>query len=300
MAQVQYEEVRCKEALSRVTGMPFRWSLNPYRGCVHGCHYCFARRFHYVLELDPSADFAGLIFVKVNAPEALALQVSAPSWRREQVAIGTATDPYQPIEGKYRLTRRCLEVLASFRTPASIVTKGTMVVRDVDVLTDLARRAGSTVCFSVPTLDADLWRRLEPGTPPPWQRLRAMERLATAGVHVGVLMAPVVPLLTDGRASMEQVARAAADHGARFLGANVMYLKEGTREHFLGFLAQEYPELLDAYRQLYPGYYAPRRLQERVHAAVQALREDVLAPRLPNPGPDPTPPRQLALLAPHP
>ena len=294
-ARVRYEEVRCKAALSRVEGMGFRWSLNPYRGCVHGCHYCFARRYHYLLELDPSADFAGIIFVKVNAPEALALQLSAPSWRREEVAIGTATDPYQPIEGRYRLTRRCLEALATFRTPATIVTKGTMAVRDADVLTELARRGGCTVCFSVSTLDPDLWRKLEPGTPPPWQRLRAMERLVGAGVRAGVLLAPIVPMLTDGRASLEAVARAAAAHGASFLGANVLHLREGTREHFLAFLEQEYPELLAAYRALYPTGFAPRRFQERLHAQVRELKETYLAPER-APAQRPPAPRQLALV----
>lgn len=147
--------------------MDFRWSLNPYRGCVHGCHYCFARRFHSYFDLDPGNDFTDVIFVKTNEPEVLGEELSLRSWRRESVAVGTATDPYQPIEGKYRLTRRCLEVFSQWRSLVTLVTKGTLVVRDVDVLQELSRRADCTVCFSVTTMDPELTRKLEPGTPPP-------------------------------------------------------------------------------------------------------------------------------------
>ena len=138
--------------------MDFKWSLNPYQGCVHGCHYCFARRYHSYLDLNPGNDFSGIIFVKLNVPELLRRQLAHPSWSFETVALGTATDPYQPIEGKYRLTRRCLEVFSSMRSPMSLVTQGTMVVRDLDVLVDLSNRAGCTVCFSITTLDEALWR----------------------------------------------------------------------------------------------------------------------------------------------
>ena len=262
MGRVHYEEIHCQSALNRVQGMGFRWSLNPYRGCVHGCHYCFARRFHGYFDLDASQDFSSVIFVKVNAPKVLRWELSRRSWQRETVVVGTATDPYQPIEGKYRVTRGCLEVFCQRRSPVSLITKGTMIVRDIDVLADLARRAGCTVCFSVPTMDAELWHKLEPGTPPPWKRLWAMERLVQAGVTAGVLLAPIVPGITDGENRLEAVVRAAADHGARFLGANTLYLKGGTKEHFLGFLEREYPHLQEMYRRLYPGGYAPKRFRE--------------------------------------
>jgi hypothetical protein len=167
--------------------MAFAWSINPYKGCVHGCHYCFARRYHSFIDLDVGDDFTGIILVRVNAPEVLRRELAKRSWKREMVALGTATDPYQPIEGKYRLTRGILEALRDFRTPVSIITKGSMVVRDIDVLADLQQRAGCTVSFSTTTLDEDTWRRLEPGTPPPLQRLRAMQRLAEAGVNAGVI-----------------------------------------------------------------------------------------------------------------
>ncbi|MFQ5861418.1 MAG: radical SAM protein [Dehalococcoidia bacterium] len=291
MSPVHYEELRYKSTLNRVEGMGFRWSLNPYRGCVHGCHYCFARRYHFPLDLNPSEDFTGIIFVKVNAPEMLRLELSAPSWHRETVAVGTATDPYQPIEGKYRITRGCLEAFCDYRSPISLVTKGTMVVRDADVLAELARRAGATICFSVTTLYADLWRKLEPGTPPPWKRLVAMERLVQAGVTAGVLLAPVIPGITDRRGDLEAVVRAASEHGACFLGTNTLYLKPGTREHFLGFLEREYPGLLATYRRLYPGNFAPKRFQQLVQAQVAGLKRDYGLQEWPRP----VSPQQLKL-----
>src|SRR5438874_6695643 len=147
--------------------MPFSWSLTPYRGCAHGCHYCFARSTHAFLELDADADFSTVLFAKTNLAEALERDLGRRGWKRELVAIGTATDPYQPIEGTHRLTRAALEILVRHRTPATIVTKGSMMVRDVDVLGELADVAGVTVCHSIPTVDEEIWRRTEPGTPPP-------------------------------------------------------------------------------------------------------------------------------------
>jgi len=273
MAKTTYEEVRCKSVLNRVRGMDFAWSINPYRGCVHSCHYCFARRYHAQFDLDAGADFTSVIFVKVNAPEVLRLELSRPSWRRETVTLGTATDPYQPIEGKFRITRGILEALRDFRTPVAIVTKRTMIVRDADVLAALSRRASCTVCHSVTTLDEEAWRRIEPGTPPPRQRLRAMERLAAAGVNAGVLLAPIVPGITDSPRALEEVARAAAAHGARFLGHAVLRLQGSVKEHFGEFLRSDYPELLGRYQRLYPGAYAPWDYKDRIDERMAELRE---------------------------
>ncbi|RPH53774.1 MAG: radical SAM protein, partial [Acidobacteria bacterium] len=192
----RYQEVTCRSALNRVEGMPFRWTLNPYRGCTHGCHYCFARRYHNQFELGSGDDFATMIFVKANFPEVLEAELNRPSWRGELVALGTATDPYQPIEGHYRLTRRSLEALYAARTPVGIVTKGPMAVRDRDILSEFSKRARCTVYFSVPTVDEDAWRALEPGTSHPLQRLRAVRLLVDAGVRAGVLIAPIVPGIT--------------------------------------------------------------------------------------------------------
>jgi DNA repair photolyase len=239
---------------------------------VHGCHYCFARRYHAYLDLGTGEDFTGVILVKVNAVKILRAELSRPGWRRGTVAVGTATDPYQPIEGRYRLTRGMLEAFADARTPASIVTKGPMVVRDRDVLAAVHDRAGVSVCVSLTTLDPDLWRRLEPGTAPPHQRLRAVSALATAGIPVGVLLAPIVPGLTTERGNLEAVARGAAEHGAAFLGAGVLHLEPGVREHFDHFLAADTPDLLPLYRRLYPGARAPAGVEQSLGATVAELR----------------------------
>jgi DNA repair photolyase len=268
----RYVETTAKALLNQVRGMGFQWSVNPYRGCVHGCHYCFARRFHTYLEMDAGEDFSGVILVKVNAVAVLRNELARRGWRRELVAVGTATDPYQPIEGKYRLTRGILEALAEAETPASIVTKGPMVIRDRDVLEALRDRAGATVCVSLTTLDRDLWRRLEPGTAPPLQRLRAVAALAAAGIQVGVLLAPIVPGLTTERGNLEAVVRGAAEHGAAFVGAGVLHLEPGVREHFDGFLRAEAPELRPLYQRLYPGTRAPAGVERSLSAAVDELR----------------------------
>ena len=269
---VRYVETRAKSVLNPVRDMAFRWSANPYRGCVHGCHYCFARRYHAYLELGTGDDFSGVIVVKVNAAEVLRRELSRPGWRRETVALGTATDPYQPIEGRYRLTRGMLEALADARTPVSVVTKGPMVIRDRDVLMAVRERAGVSVCMSLTTLDPDRWRRLEPGTAPPRQRLRAVAALAAAGIPVGVLLAPIVPGLTTDRANLEAVVRGAAEHGASFLGTGVLHLEPGVRAHFDGFLSADSPDLLPLYRRLDPGTRAPAGVERSLTSAVDELR----------------------------
>jgi DNA repair photolyase len=270
--------------------MPFRWSLNPYRGCRHACVYCFARSTHAYLELGLGDDFSGVIFVKTNVAELLAVEVSRRSWRREQVAIGTATDPYQPAEGTYRLTRRCLEALARYRTPASIVTKGTLIVRDLDVLEQLADRAGVTVCHSIPTVDEAIWRAAEPGTPAPRQRLRAMRMLRERGIKAGVFMAPLLPGLSARPDLIEATARAAAEHGACFLGASTLHLGPGVREHYLSFIEREYPHLRAAYERLYPGKYPPTWFQQELRDRMERLKarhppDDRYSIRQPPPAP---------------
>jgi DNA repair photolyase len=268
----RYVETQAKSVLNPVQGMGFRWSVNPYRGCVHGCHYCFARRYHRYLDLGTGEDFTGVILVKVNAVTVLRAELSRPGWQPATVAVGTATDPYQPIEGRYRLTRGILEALADARTPASVITKGPMVIRDRDVLAAVRDRSGVSVCVSLTTLDPDRWRRLEPGTAPPRQRLRAVAALAAAGIPVGVLLAPIVPGLTTDRANLEAVVRGAAEHGAAFLGAGVLHLEPGVREHFDGFLSAEAPTLLPLYRRLYPGTRAPAGVERSLEATVADLR----------------------------
>lgn len=268
-----YQEVTCRSALNAVKGMPFRWTLNVYRGCTHACHYCFARRYQTQFELGPGDHFSSVILVKSNIVEVLRRELDKPSWTREQVAVGTATDPYQPIEGHYKLTRRSLEALAAARTPIGLVTKGPMVVRDIDVLQELGRRAECTVCVSVPSVDDDAWAALEPGTAHPMQRLRAVRQLRDAGIHAGVLMAPVVPGFTTHRAKLEATIKAIADHGAAFMGANLMYLKGGTKDHFMDFLAKEFPHMVGGYRALYAGAYANREYVKTVRGMIAVLRQ---------------------------
>ncbi|GIW06162.1 MAG: radical SAM protein [Dehalococcoidia bacterium] len=303
MGQVQYLERACKQVLNRVTGMPFAWSANPYRGCVHDCQYCFARATHTFLNLAGS-QFASVVQVKVNAPEVLRHELRRASWRRERVSVGTATDPYQPIEGRYRLTRRCLEAFADARTPVTIVTKGTLIVRDIDVLQRLRDSAGVTVCLSIPTLDRTLWRTLEPGTPPPDQRLRALRLLTDAGIHAGVLLAPIVPGLTTRDDRLAAVMRAAKAHGARFVSGHVLHLRPGVREHFLAYLAREHPGLIPVYRKLYPGAYVAESFKSKIDDVVRRMRERIgLSGEMESPisPARPIDPVQLSLFAaPHP
>src|SRR4051812_43654105 len=268
-----YQEVACRSALNRVQGMPFEWTLNPYRGCTHGCHYCFARRYHSQFEMNSNDEFASVILVKTNIVDVLAREVDRPSWKRDLVAVGTATDPYQPIEGHYKLTRRSIEVLTRARTPIGLITKGPMVVRDIDVLLELSKAAGCTIYISVPSVDEDAWRTLEPGVASPMQRLRALRELVDAGIHAGVLMAPVVPGFTSSRRKVEDTIKAIADHGARFLGCAVMRLQDGTRDHFLNFIEREFPSMLPGLTRLYTRQEAPAAYRNEVQAMVRVLQD---------------------------
>jgi DNA repair photolyase len=271
--QARYQEVTCRSALNRVKGMPFEWTLNPYRGCTHGCHYCFARRYHAQFEMDSGDEFASVILVKQNIVAVLARELDRPSWQRDYVAFGTATDPYQPIEGHYKLSRAMIETLARGRTPFGLITKGPMVVRDIDVLVDHARAARSTVYMSVPTVDEDAWQQLEPGTAHPLQRLRAVRALVDAGVNAGVLMAPIVPGFSSARSKIERTIKAIADHGARFVGCNVMYLQDGTRDHFMHFIDREFPGMKPRFERLYAKKYPPEAYRKEVQSMVQVLQE---------------------------
>ena len=253
--------------------MPFKWTLNPYRGCTHGCHYCYARRYHAQVELGADDEFASVILVKTNLVEVLRRELRKPAWTGELVAIGTATDCYQPIEGSYKLTRGALEVLCEFANPTSIVTKGPMIVRDKDVLMDLSVRTDCSVCVSVPCVDEDVWRALEPGTAHPLQRLRAVRELVDAGVYAGVLMSPIVPGISSKPALLERTLKAAVEHGAQFIGSNVMHLEGGTRDHFMRWLEAERPELVDGYLQLYATKYTPSAYRTEVKKVLTELRK---------------------------
>ena len=271
--EARYQEITCRSALNRVEGMPFKWTLNPYRGCTHGCHYCFARRYHVQFEMDSGDDFASVILVKHNIAAVLARELDRPSWTREQVAVGTATDPYQPIEGHYTLTRQSIQALARGRTPIGLITKGPMIVRDIDVLVEHSRAARCSVFMSVPTVDEDAWRQLEPGTAHPLQRLRAVRALTDAGINAGVLMAPIVPGFSSSRSKLERTIKSIADHGARFVGCNVMYLQDGTRTHFMRFIEREFPAMTPRFERLYATKYPPEAYRKDVQGMVRALQD---------------------------
>ena len=268
----RYQEVRCQSALNPVKGMPFSWTLNPYRGCTHGCHYCYARRYHSQFELDADDAFASVIVVKTNFVEVLTRELRRPSWRGELVALGAATDCYQPIEGLYKITRGVLEALRDAANPTAIVTKGPMIVRDRDVLADLSARTTCNVYVSVPCVDEEVWRSLEPGTAHPIQRLKAARKLVDAGVRARVLMAPIVPGISSKPSLIARTIEAAADHGVAIAGSNVMHLDGGTRDHFMRWLAQAHPELVDGYRTLYTRTYAPAPYRAAIAKMVTAIR----------------------------
>jgi DNA repair photolyase len=295
--RAEYREEPCRNALNAVRGMPFKWSLNPYMGCVHRCTFCYVRAFEARADRPWDDRYGTSIRVKVNVAEVLRRELARPSWQREGVAIGAATDPYQPAEGRYRLTRSCIETLADGGTPFTIITRGPMIVRDVDVLVEAARRVDVSVTFSVPTLDEEIWRRTEPGTAPPRQRLRAIRTLVDAGIKAGVGMAPILPGISDRPELMADVVRAARAAGATGVWANVLYLRPGTREHFLENLARDWPELVPEYERMYAsraylGSEHVRPVKERVAALA---REHGVRDRRPVRLDPPRPPEQLVL-----
>jgi DNA repair photolyase len=276
VARPEYREEPCKSALNRVRGMPFQWSLNPYMGCAHQCTFCYVRAFERRADRPWDDRYGASIRVKTNVADVLRRELGRKSWRHEVVAVGAATDPYQPAEGRYRLTRACLVEMAEASNPFSVITRGPMIVRDLDMLQLAAARAEVSVTFSVPTLDERIWRTTEPNTPPPRQRLRAVRTLVDGGIKAGVGMAPLLPGLSDKPELMADVVRAARDAGATHLWANVLYLRPGTREHFLDNLARDWPELLPSYERLYArraylpdAFVRPRR--DRVRALARAF-----------------------------
>ena len=274
MAGAEVQEIYCKSLLNRidVPNFPFRWTLNPYRGCRHACRYCYARPTHEFLGLDAGREFEQRVFAKVNAPEVLRHELGRPKWQGESIAIGTASDPYEPAESQYQLTRRILQVLREFNNPASITTKGVLVRRDVDVLRELSQVADVRVNFSVGSIDERVWKLTEPGAPSPLARLEAMQYLVENGVQAGVMMAPLLPGISDGSESIDAVAGAAAAHKAQYLAANLLFLKPGSKEWFMPMLRETYPRLVPAYAALYRKTYAPREYTQRVMETVEGAR----------------------------
>jgi DNA repair photolyase len=279
--------------------MPFKWSLNPYMGCEHRCTFCYVRAFEKRADRPSDDRYGRTIRVKTNVAQLLRQELSRPSWKFESVAIGAATDPYQPAEGTYRLTRACLQAFAEHANPCGLITRGPMIVRDLDVLVELSRRAPFSVTFSVPTLDDDVWRRTEPGTAHPRRRLDALSRLVAAGVKASVGMAPILPGLSDRPQQLEAVVAAAREAGAVGIWANLLYLRPGTKEHFLDSLARQWPELLPRYEEEYRrGAYLPEEKSKPVQQVVTELRlKHGIADRRTNKIGPAERPRQLELIS---
>jgi DNA repair photolyase len=311
-----FYEVYAKSVLNHVPGdWMFSWTINPYRGCTHGCVYCFARNTHTYLDLDAGHDFDSKIVVKVNAPQVLRRELARGSWRREHVAMGTNVDCYQRAEGRYRLMPEIISALAAADTPFSILTKGTLILRDLPVLEEAAQRVSVGLSFSIGFLDEQLWRSVEPGTPSPLRRLEAVRALHESGLGCSVLMAPILPYLTDSPSRLRATVAAIAESGARSVTPLVLHLRPGAREWYSSWLAANHPGLVERYQALYRGgSYALKRYQrqitEQVSQYAQELgigRQPARTPETPAPEtvaeavkPEPKPPRvaheQLRLL----
>jgi DNA repair photolyase len=270
-------EVHAKSIINRVpdaSRVPFRWTINPYRGCSHGCLYCFARNTHTYLNFDAGHDFDSKIVVKVNAPELVRRELGARKWAGEHIAMGTNVDCYQRAEGRYRLMPGILQALVDARNPFSILTKGTMILRDLDLLEQAAEVSDVGLSVSVGCADEDLWRTLEPGTPSPQRRLGVCAALTARGLPCGVLMGPVVPFLSDSPAQLDATVRQAAEAGASHVTPIVLHLRPGAREWFLAWLAEHHPALVPRYRELYGrGAYTPKAYQREIGEQVRALAE---------------------------
>lgn len=276
MGRPTYLEDACKSALNRVpeeSRLPFRYTVNPYRGCAHSCHYCFARAYHAYLDLDVGDDFSSRIVVKTNVAEVLRRELASPRWTREAIAMGTATDPYQQCEGRYRLTRAVLEALVAHRTPLSLLTKSTLALRDLDLFRALDDAAGATLSMSVGTLDEAVRRAVEPGTPPGRRRLDVLARFAEAGIRTSVLLAPILPGLTDDEEHLDAVLAACRAAGVRQVTPIALHVRPAIRPHFLPWLERTYPHLVPRYRELYGrGAYAPAEYRARLAERVDRLR----------------------------
>ncbi|WP_427132826.1 Rv2578c family radical SAM protein [Pseudarthrobacter sp. S9] len=261
-AGVTFHEVTAKSVLNKVVAgshMPFEWTINPYRGCSHACVYCFARKSHTYLDFDAGLDFDSQVVVKINAAEVLRRELAKPSWRHEHVALGTNTDPYQRAEGRYKLMPGIIGALADFGTPLSILTKGTLLARDIPLLKHAAAQVPVGVGISLAMTNEQLSESVEPGTPGPRARLKLITRLREAGLPCGVMAMPILPWLSDSDEALDSLFGSLAAAGATGVTAGALYLKPGTREWFMQWIARQHPALAGKYRRLYgSGSYASK------------------------------------------
>lgn len=274
---LEFLHVNARKIINSVPGggFPFNYTINPYRGCSHACTYCFARPTHEYLGLGVGADFEQKIVVKINAVERLRAELAAPTWRGERIAMGTNTDPYQAAEGKYHLTQGIIRVLSEAANPFSILTKSTLVLRDLDLLVEAAKRTEVRLDLSIGTLDRDVWRSTEPGTPPPDRRMAAVRRLNEAGVPCGVLVAPILPGLSDREDQIREVIEASVAAGARSVSAVPLHLREGVKAHYIGWLSEAHPSLVARHERLFSqGAYQPKAERSRVARLVASIAPD--------------------------
>ncbi|MEV7589515.1 Rv2578c family radical SAM protein [Streptomyces sp. NPDC089922] len=309
---ITFHEVRARSIVNRVPGasrMPFEWTVNPYRGCSHACVYCFARKTHGYLDLDTGLGFDTQIVVKTNAPELLRRELDSPRWTGAHIAMGTNVDCYQRAEGRYRLMPGIIEALRDRANPFSVLTKGTLILRDLPLLREAASVTEVGISVSVGFTDPALWRTVEPGTPSPAARLAAVRALTDAGIECGVLMAPVIPFLGDSPEQLRETVRAVAESGAVSVTPLVLHLRPGAREWYTAWLGRHHPHLVPRYERMYAGgAYAPTWYQRRITRQVHELAAEFgigparrAAPRAaaapgPTAGPAPAAPTQLSLL----
>jgi DNA repair photolyase len=272
---LEFLHVNAQRIINKVQGgvsFGFSYTINPYRGCSHACTYCFARPTHEYLGLGIGRDFEQKIVVKINAVERLSAELASPKWTGDSIAMGTNTDPYQAAEGKYHLTQGIVRTLAEAGNPFSILTKSTLVLRDLELLVEASRRTRVRLDLSVGTLDRDVWRSTEPGTPRPDRRLDAVRRLNDAGIPCGVLVAPILPGLSDRDEQVREVVEAAKDAGAVSVTGVPLHLRGAVRDHYLGWLAQAHPELVARHERLFAsGAYQPRAERDRLSRLVERL-----------------------------
>ncbi|MFE6133001.1 Rv2578c family radical SAM protein [Streptomyces sp. NPDC056437] len=272
---ITFHEVRARSILNRVPGasrMPFEWTVNPYRGCSHACVYCFARKTHSYLDLDTGLGFDSQIVVKINAPDLLRRQLASRQWHGAHVAMGTNVDCYQRAEGRYRLMPGIISALRDRANPFSILTKGTLILRDLDLLVQAAEVTDVGISVSVGFVDEALWRTVEPGTPAPERRLDVVRTLTDHGIGCGVLMAPVIPFLGDRPDQLRATVKAIAASGATSVTPLVLHLRPGAREWFMAWVAEHHPHLVRRYERLYAeGAYAPKWYQRRITRHVHEL-----------------------------
>ncbi|MDF3292542.1 Rv2578c family radical SAM protein [Streptomyces silvisoli] len=275
---ITFHEVRARTIINRVPGasrMPFEWTVNPYRGCSHACVYCFARNTHSYLDLDTGHDFDSQIVVKVNAPELLRRELAAPRWHGEHIAMGTNVDCYQRAEGRYQLMPGIISALRDHANPFSILTKGSLILRDLELLEQAARVTEVATAVSVGFTDRRLWRGVEPGTPAPDKRLEVCRTLNEHGIPCAVLMAPVLPFLSDSPDQLRETGRAIAAAGATSVTPLVLHLRPGAREWYMKWLAERHPQLVRRYMAMYAeSAYAPKWYQRRITRQVHELAQE--------------------------